>query len=107
MLDRDRQIRLVLCPLIELHHERAAEEAAGDVRYLRPEYQNPQGAQQAALDIKTAPKKKRPARVSRSSPGRRRSRPRLRPCSVRSRPRAARPRPHVAKRFKRVRLDQV
>jgi hypothetical protein len=40
----------ILTRLVELNRERAAEERAGLVRYLRPDYQNPQGAEQAALD---------------------------------------------------------
>jgi len=34
----------ILERLVALNHERAAEEAAGKVRWLRPEFQNPQGA---------------------------------------------------------------
>ena len=35
----------ILERLVALNHERAAEEAAGKVRWLRPEFQNPQGPQ--------------------------------------------------------------
>ncbi len=34
----------ILERLVALNHERAAEEAAGKIRWLRPEFQNPQGA---------------------------------------------------------------
>ena len=34
----------ILFRLVDLNHERAREEAAGQVRWLRPEYQNPTGA---------------------------------------------------------------
>jgi hypothetical protein len=40
----------ILTRLVELNRQRAAEERAGRVRWLRPDYQNPQGAQQTALD---------------------------------------------------------
>src|SRR5690606_27758657 len=42
--------------LVELNHERAEEERQGLVRYLRPAFQNPQGAQQTALDVKVEKK---------------------------------------------------
>ena len=45
----------ILTRLVELNRERAAEERAGVIRWLRPEYQNPQGAQQAALDTSEPP----------------------------------------------------
>ncbi len=38
----------ILTRLVALNAERAAEEANGQVRWLRPEYQNPQGSKQAA-----------------------------------------------------------
>lgn len=47
----------ILHRLVDLNRERAAEEARGQVRWLRPDYQNPQGravaakADQGALDI--------------------------------------------------------
>jgi len=42
----------ILERLVALNHERAAEEARGLVRWLRPEYQHPAGATQSALDMK-------------------------------------------------------
>lgn len=33
--------------LVDLNHERAAEEAAGKIRYLRPDFQDPEGTQKA------------------------------------------------------------
>jgi hypothetical protein len=39
----------ILARLVALNRERAAEERAGLVRWLRPEFQNPQGAAQASL----------------------------------------------------------
>ncbi|WP_209012070.1 hypothetical protein [Roseibium aggregatum] len=50
----------ILFRLVDLNKERAAEEAAGDVRWLRPDYQNPEGKQagakgkQAELDVGAA-----------------------------------------------------
>ena len=45
----------ILTRLVALNHERAAEEARGLVRWLRPEYQNPAGhaakGQQAQMDV--------------------------------------------------------
>ena len=47
----------ILHRLVDLNRERAAEEARGHIRYLRPDYQNPQGTkaqdkgEQTALDI--------------------------------------------------------
>ena len=47
----------ILHRLVDLNRERAAEEARGHIRWLRPEYQNPTGHtaaakdQQAALDV--------------------------------------------------------
>jgi hypothetical protein len=38
----------ILHRLVDLNRERVAEEARGQIRYLRPEYQNPTGAQAAA-----------------------------------------------------------
>jgi hypothetical protein len=46
----------ILCRLVDLNRERAAEEARGVIRWLRPEFQNPGGtkaATQAALPIET------------------------------------------------------
>lgn len=40
----------ILTRLVRLNHERAAEEAAGKIRYLRPSYQAP-GQQQMGLDL--------------------------------------------------------
>ena len=49
----------ILLRLVALNRERAAEEARGEIRWLRPEYQNPTGAQGAAktdkLDLGDAP----------------------------------------------------
>lgn len=44
----------ILERLVALNKERAAEEANGFIRWLRPEYQNPQGVQQAGLHVPTA-----------------------------------------------------
>lgn len=43
----------ILERLVALNKERAAEEARGLVRWLRPEYQNPQGVQQADMGMET------------------------------------------------------
>ncbi|RPD51151.1 class I SAM-dependent DNA methyltransferase [Paracnuella aquatica] len=44
----------ILERLVALNKERAAEEARGLVRWLRPEYQNPQGLQQTDMGLETA-----------------------------------------------------
>ena len=41
----------ILRRLVALNAERAAEEAAGTIRWLRPDYQNPTAAAQAPLDL--------------------------------------------------------
>lgn len=47
----------ILTRLVDLNHERATEEAAGHIRWLRPDYQNPTGKQaeakgtQAEMDV--------------------------------------------------------
>ncbi|SDJ55485.1 Type II restriction/modification system, DNA methylase subunit YeeA [Salipiger marinus] len=50
----------ILMNLVDLHRERAAEEARGHVRWLRPEYQNPEGrtdqAKTGVLEIAAAAK---------------------------------------------------
>lgn len=49
----------ILTRLVALNAERAAEEAQGKIRWLRPEYQNPAGqATQTGLDVTTAKPKK-------------------------------------------------
>ena len=45
----------ILERLVALNAERAAEEAQGHVRWLRPEFQNPRGATQAGLGVSRAP----------------------------------------------------
>ncbi|MGV3529818.1 MAG: class I SAM-dependent DNA methyltransferase [Flavisolibacter sp.] len=45
----------ILEKLVALNKERAAEEARGLVRWLRPEYQNPGGGQQTALSVEAKP----------------------------------------------------
>lgn len=44
----------ILERVVALNKQRAAEEERGIVRYLRPEYQNPEAAAQAALEIESA-----------------------------------------------------
>ncbi|MEP7372250.1 MAG: hypothetical protein ABI675_02605, partial [Chitinophagaceae bacterium] len=41
----------ILEKLVALNKERAAEEARGVIRWLRPEYQNPKGVQQTGLNV--------------------------------------------------------
>ncbi|WP_229310881.1 class I SAM-dependent DNA methyltransferase [Larkinella soli] len=43
----------ILTRLVRLNHERAAEEAAGHIRYLRPEYQAPGQQQQLGINLLT------------------------------------------------------
>ena len=44
---------VILEKLVALNKERAAEETSGLIRWLRPEYQNPQGVQQTGLNMTT------------------------------------------------------
>ncbi|WP_345161708.1 class I SAM-dependent DNA methyltransferase [Pontibacter saemangeumensis] len=46
----------ILERLVALNKERAAEEARGHIRWLRPAYQNPQGTQQTDMGIETTAK---------------------------------------------------
>ncbi|PRY09668.1 type II restriction/modification system DNA methylase subunit YeeA [Pontibacter ummariensis] len=46
----------ILERLVALNKERAAEEARGHIRWLRPEYQNPQGTQQTEIGLSTKTK---------------------------------------------------
>jgi hypothetical protein len=46
----------VLERLVQLNHQRAAEEARGLIRWLRPAYQHPQGTQQTDIGLTTAAK---------------------------------------------------
>lgn len=46
----------ILERLVSLNKERAAEEARGLLRWLRPEFQNPQGTQQADIGLETKAK---------------------------------------------------
>lgn len=46
----------ILERLVALNKERAAEEARGLIRWLRPEYQNPQGTQQTDMSLETKAK---------------------------------------------------
>jgi hypothetical protein len=48
----------ILEKLVALNKERAAEEARGLVRWLRPEYQNPGGVQQAGMAVEATEAKK-------------------------------------------------
>jgi hypothetical protein len=44
----------ILQRLVELNHERAEEEKRGLIRWLRPEFQNPQGQKQEQIDLPEA-----------------------------------------------------
>jgi hypothetical protein len=44
----------ILQKLVDLNKERAAEEASGLIRWLRPEFQNPKGTQQTGLSLVTS-----------------------------------------------------
>ncbi|MGJ8723300.1 MAG: class I SAM-dependent DNA methyltransferase [Roseibacillus sp.] len=51
--------QVLLQRLVDLNHERAAEEAQGKIRYLRPEFQDPEGTQRATeqdLDLPASQK---------------------------------------------------
>tara|TARA_R110002072_G_scaffold202482_1_gene360370 strand:- start:769 stop:4203 length:3435 start_codon:yes stop_codon:yes gene_type:complete len=51
----------ILHRLVELNHERADEEGRGLIRWLRPEFQNPDGATQTAFDNESTKKKAKKA----------------------------------------------
>jgi type I restriction-modification system DNA methylase subunit len=56
----------ILQRLVDLNHERADEESRGIIRWLRPEFQNPDGATQTAFtakDEKAKPAKKAAAKI--------------------------------------------
>jgi hypothetical protein len=54
----------ILFHLVELNSARAAEERAGHVRWLRPEFQST-GAMQAGLEVEMEEEEQQPARVGR------------------------------------------
>ena len=60
----------ILQRLVDLNHERAEEESRGNIRWLRPEFQNPDGETQTAFDetSKTKPKKKSSAAKIKKQP---------------------------------------
>jgi hypothetical protein len=56
----------ILTRLVALNAERAAEEAQGLIRYLRPEYQNPSGVSAAQSGLKLTKEKAGKTKVSRA-----------------------------------------
>lgn len=56
----------ILTRLVALNGERAAEEAQGVIRYLRPEYQNPSGVSAAQSGLKLTKEKAGKTKVSRA-----------------------------------------
>jgi hypothetical protein len=56
----------ILTRLVALNAERAAEEAQGIIRYLRPEYQNPSGVSAAQSGLKLTKEKAGKTKVSRA-----------------------------------------
>jgi hypothetical protein len=50
-LPQDRTDEEILERLVALNHERAEEEKRGLIRWLRPEFQNPQGQSQQQIDL--------------------------------------------------------
>ena len=50
--------QILLTRLVSLNHERAAEEAQGKVRWLRPEYQAPEEAREKDVDLPMEMEKK-------------------------------------------------
>jgi hypothetical protein len=52
--------------LVALNAERAAEEAAGTIRYLRPEYQNPSGLSASQTGLKLTKEKAAKVKASRA-----------------------------------------
>jgi hypothetical protein len=56
----------ILTRLVALNQERAAEEAAGKIRWLRPDYQNPKGAGSTQAGLTFREKKGAPTKPSRA-----------------------------------------
>lgn len=52
----------ILQRLVDLNHERAAEEERGHIRWLRPEFQNPEGQQETQAELDLGETEKRPAK---------------------------------------------
>lgn len=57
----DLEDEAILQRLVDLNHERADEEGRGLIRWLRPEFQNPDGATQTAFDNESTKKKAKKA----------------------------------------------
>jgi hypothetical protein len=53
----------LLSRLVALNHERAAEEKRGQIRYLRPDYQNPQSAPTATQSTFAIPEEPSPSKI--------------------------------------------
>ena len=92
--------------LVALNAERAAEEARGLVRYLRPAHQNPEAGDQVGLDVGPAPKPKKAQ--AKKEPWPRSTRERI-AAVRRAVERAGRPAApaDVAKSFSRAKADDV
>ncbi len=59
----------LLTRLVALNHERAAEEKRGQIRYLRPDYQNPQSAPTATQSTFAIPEEPSPSKIKNSPVG--------------------------------------
>ncbi|WP_339888045.1 MULTISPECIES: class I SAM-dependent DNA methyltransferase [Rhodopirellula] len=57
----DLEDEAILQRLVDLNHERSDEESRGLIRWLRPEFQNPDGATQTAFDNESTKKKAKKA----------------------------------------------
>jgi hypothetical protein len=64
---RDLSDEEILTRIVALNAERAAEEAQGVIRYLRPEYQNPTGASATQSGLKLTKEKAAKSKVSKTS----------------------------------------
>jgi len=58
---REKYEQVLLQRLVDLNHERAAEEAQGKIRYLRPDFQNPEGTQTTQTEATLTPTAKKTA----------------------------------------------
>ena len=54
----------ILQRLVDLNHERTAEESRGMIRWLRPDFQNPEGKSEMQTQLDIAAEEKQPAKPS-------------------------------------------
>ncbi len=97
----------ILHRLVALNRERAAEEAQGLVRWLRPEFQNPAGRAAAPPPRPNSPSAKPPPPQPRNPTGRASSPSRWPPSAPRSQDAGEAAPADIARRFRRARATTV